>query len=142
MYQGEDVYLAYAPIESAGWSVGIVIPESEIIRPAQQVGAAIAEAQQQLRTQVLAVFALSVVAVLALGAVFCGAADAAAAPAPVRRAAHRRRRSALPYDAGRQRRDRRSGRARSMSMSNALNQKLVELEKNLRAARHAERGLE
>ena len=41
-----------------------------MIGPAQQVGAAIALAQRRLRTQVLAVFALSVVAVLTLGAVF------------------------------------------------------------------------
>ncbi|HEU5090569.1 MAG TPA: cache domain-containing protein, partial [Roseiflexaceae bacterium] len=33
MYQGGNVYLAYAPIPSAGWSVGIVVPESEVIRP-------------------------------------------------------------------------------------------------------------
>src|SRR5215217_101085 len=66
-YQGESVYLAYAPIDSAGWSVGIVIPEAEIIRPAADVGAAIAQGQQRLRDLIIVVVVVSVLAVLALG---------------------------------------------------------------------------
>ena len=69
-YQGESVYLAYAPIDSAGWSVGIVIPEAEIIRPAADVGAAIAQGQQRLRDLIIVVVVASVLAVLALGAIF------------------------------------------------------------------------
>jgi two-component system, sensor histidine kinase and response regulator len=131
MYQGEDVYLAYAPIESAGWSVGIVIPEAEVIGPAQQVGAAIALAQQQLRTQVLAVFALSVVAVLTLGAVF-----AVLLTRPLRQLQSGAQRIAagdLRYRMTPVGNDEIGDLVGSFNvMSNALNQKLVELEKNLR----------
>jgi two-component system, sensor histidine kinase and response regulator len=66
-YQGGNVYLAYAPITNAGWSVGMVIPEEEIIRPAKDVGVAIGDRQQQLRAQVIGLIALSMLAVLALG---------------------------------------------------------------------------
>jgi two-component system sensor histidine kinase/response regulator len=131
-YQGEDVYLAYAPIKSAGWSVGIVIPEAEVIRPAQQVGEAIAETERRLRTQVLAVFGLSVVAVLALGAVF-----SVLLTRPLRQLQSGAQRIAagdLHY------RMRQTGNNDEIGdlvgsfnmMSNALNQKLAELENNLR----------
>jgi two-component system, sensor histidine kinase and response regulator len=131
MYQGEEVYLAYAPIESAGWSVGMVIPESEIIGPAQQVGAAIAEAQWQLRNQVLAVLALSVVAVLTLGAVF-----AVLLTRPLRQLQSGAQRIAagdLRYRMTKVGNDEIGDLVGSFNaMSNALNQKLVELENNLR----------
>ncbi|MEO7913498.1 MAG: cache domain-containing protein [Roseiflexaceae bacterium] len=131
VYQGEDVYLAYAPIESAGWSVGIVIPESEVLRPAQQVGAAIADAQRQLRTQVLAVLALSVVAVLTLGAVF-----SVLLTRPLRQLQSGAQRIAagdLRYRMTQTGNDEIGDLVGSFNvMSNALNQKLVELEKNLR----------
>jgi two-component system sensor histidine kinase/response regulator len=131
VYQGEDVYLAYAPIESAGWSVGIVIPESEVLRPAQQVGAAIADAQRQLRTQVLAVLVLSVVAVLALGAVF-----SVLLTRPLRQLQSGAQRIAagdLRYRMTQTGNDEIGDLVGSFNvMSNALNQKLVELEKNLR----------
>src|SRR5262245_21906668 len=42
-YQGGNVYLAYAPIMNAGWSVGMVIPDNEITRPAEELGASIGE---------------------------------------------------------------------------------------------------
>jgi two-component system sensor histidine kinase/response regulator len=129
-YQGEQVYLAYAPIESAGWSVGIVIPEAEVIRPAQQVGAAIAEAQRKLTTQVLAVLALSVVAVLALGAVF-----SVLLTRPLRQLQSGAQRIAagdLRYRMTQVGNDEIGDLVGSFNvMSNALNQKLVELEKNL-----------
>jgi two-component system sensor histidine kinase/response regulator len=66
-YQGGNVYLAYAPIRNAGWSVGMVIPESEINRPAEELGASIGTRQEQLRAQAIGLFGLSLVAVLALG---------------------------------------------------------------------------
>jgi len=131
VYQGEDVYLAYAPIESAGWSVGIVIPEAEVLRPAQQVGAAIADAQRQLRTQVLAVMALSVVAVLTLGAVF-----SVLLTRPLRQLQSGAQRIAagdLRYRMTQTGNDEIGDLVGSFNvMSNALNQKLVELEQNLR----------
>lgn len=67
LYKGGSVYLAYAPIESAGWSVGIVIPESEIIRPAEEVGQGIERRQEQLRGQITFLFGMGMIAILALG---------------------------------------------------------------------------
>ncbi len=67
-YQGGNIYLAYAPITSAGWSVGMVIPEAEIVRPATAVGASISARQADLRTLILIVFALGLIAVPILGA--------------------------------------------------------------------------
>jgi two-component system sensor histidine kinase/response regulator len=66
-YQGGNVYLAYAPIMNAGWSVGMVIPESEINRPAEELGVSISARQEQLRAQAIGLFGLSLAAVLALG---------------------------------------------------------------------------
>ncbi|MFL5803064.1 MAG: cache domain-containing protein [Roseiflexaceae bacterium] len=66
-YQGGNVYLAYAPITNAGWSIGMVIPEEEVIRLAKEVGAAIGARQEQLRAQVIGLVVLSVLTVLALG---------------------------------------------------------------------------
>jgi two-component system sensor histidine kinase/response regulator len=66
-YQQDNVYLAFAPIENAGWSVGMVIPEREITRPAEMVGTAIAARQNRLRTQSIVVLVASISAVLVLG---------------------------------------------------------------------------
>jgi two-component system, sensor histidine kinase and response regulator len=65
-FEGGDVFLAYAPIATAGWSVGIVIPESEVIRPAQEAGASIAARQNELRTQVIALLLIAMAAIVAL----------------------------------------------------------------------------
>src|SRR4030095_3180930 len=59
-YQGESVYLAYAPIDSTGWSVGIVIPGPEITQPATDVGAAIARGQQRLGNLIVVVVIASI----------------------------------------------------------------------------------
>jgi two-component system sensor histidine kinase/response regulator len=66
-FEGGDVYLAYAPIASSGWSVGIVIPEAEIIRPAQEAGASIAIRQEELRTQVALLLGVALVVIVGLG---------------------------------------------------------------------------
>ncbi|HEX5692203.1 MAG TPA: cache domain-containing protein, partial [Roseiflexaceae bacterium] len=66
-YQQDNVYLAFAPIENAGWSVGIVIPEHDITRPAEDLGAAIGARQDRLRTQSIVLLAVSIGAVLILG---------------------------------------------------------------------------
>ncbi|HET9224385.1 MAG TPA: cache domain-containing protein, partial [Roseiflexaceae bacterium] len=66
-YQGGNVYLAFAPIKNAGWSVAMVIPETEINRPAEELGASLGAGQEQLRAQAIVLFGLSLVAVLALG---------------------------------------------------------------------------
>lgn len=65
-FEGGDVYLAYAPITSSGWSVGIVIPEAEIIRPAQEAGASIAIRQEELRTQVAVLLGVALVVIVGL----------------------------------------------------------------------------
>ncbi len=66
-FDGGDVYLAFAPIESAGWSVGIVTPVSAIVAPADRAGAVIEQRQEELRTQLitLLVLALTIVPLLA-----------------------------------------------------------------------------
>ncbi|MCS6842299.1 MAG: ATP-binding protein [Roseiflexus sp.] len=61
--QNEEVYLAFAPIPSAGWSVGIVVPIAEVIGPAQQVSEVITQRQDVLSGQIILVIALSVVLV-------------------------------------------------------------------------------
>lgn len=66
-YEGTSVYVAYAPIASTGWSVGIVVPEAEIVRPAEEVGAGIMAHQADLRSQVLLLFLLGLVAFPLLG---------------------------------------------------------------------------
>ncbi|HWQ12027.1 MAG TPA: ATP-binding protein [Roseiflexaceae bacterium] len=66
-FQGGNVYLAFAPIDSAGWSVGIVVPEDEIVRPARDVDTLIGRRQSELQNQVLLVLALFMVAVPVLG---------------------------------------------------------------------------
>ncbi|MCS6940532.1 MAG: ATP-binding protein [Roseiflexus sp.] len=64
--QGEEVYLAFAPISSAGWSVGIVIPSTEVTGLAQQVSEVITQRQDVLSGQIVLVIALSVIVVSVL----------------------------------------------------------------------------
>jgi len=66
MLQDEEVYLAFAPIASAGWSVGIVMPVAEVTRFVQQVSEAITWRQETLSGQIVAVIVLSVVVVVVL----------------------------------------------------------------------------
>jgi two-component system sensor histidine kinase/response regulator len=68
-FEGDNAYLAYAPIIGPGWSVAIVVPESEIIRPAEQAGLPIARIQQELRTQAVVLIAFALLAILVLGIV-------------------------------------------------------------------------
>jgi two-component system sensor histidine kinase/response regulator len=63
MIQHEEVYLAFAPIPSAGWSVGIVIPVAEVTGLAQQVSEVITLRQEVLSGQIVLVIVLSVIAV-------------------------------------------------------------------------------
>jgi two-component system sensor histidine kinase/response regulator len=52
--QGEQEYLAFAPIETIGASVGIIVPRSEIVRPVQESGK-------------LVIIALAIIIIIALG---------------------------------------------------------------------------
>jgi two-component system sensor histidine kinase/response regulator len=130
-YQGESVYLAYAPIQTAGWSVGIVIPEAEIIRPAADVGESIAQGQQRLRDLIIVVVFMSVLAVLALGAIF-----SALLTQPIRQlqlGAQRVASGDLQHRLPQVSNDEIGDLILSFNvMTNALNQKLAELEDNLR----------
>jgi two-component system, sensor histidine kinase and response regulator len=131
MMDGENVYLAYAPIQTAGWSVGMVIPEQDILRPAQDVESAIANGQQRLISEVGIVFAASLLAVLTLGAVF-----ATLLTRPIRQlqtGAHRVAAGDLRHRLPEASNDEIGDLVLSFNaMTNALNQKLAELEENLR----------
>jgi two-component system sensor histidine kinase/response regulator len=52
---GDGSYIAYAPIPTAGWSVALVVPADDIVRPAFDTARRIGESQDQLRTQMLLV---------------------------------------------------------------------------------------
>ncbi len=52
--RGEQEYLAFAPIETIGASVGIIVPRSEIVRPVQESGK-------------LVIIALAIIIIIALG---------------------------------------------------------------------------
>lgn len=64
--QGEEVYLAFAPISNAGWSVGIVIPVAEVTGLAQQVSEVITLRQDVLSGQIVMVIVLSAIIVFIL----------------------------------------------------------------------------
>ncbi len=62
-YEQQVSYIAYAPINVAGWSVGMVIPADTIIQPALNTGQRIGESQDRLQRQLtilLAVVALAI----------------------------------------------------------------------------------
>ncbi len=68
-----EVYVAYAPINCTGWSIGIVMPVEEIIAPAlatgQQITVAIEEARNDIDaqlTKVQSVFAIIVAGIILL----------------------------------------------------------------------------
>ncbi|NTW02332.1 MAG: HAMP domain-containing protein, partial [Oscillochloris sp.] len=52
-YNGQPTYIAFAPVPSAGWSVGMVIPANEIIEPALITGQRIGESQDRLKNQLI-----------------------------------------------------------------------------------------
>jgi two-component system sensor histidine kinase/response regulator len=57
-YNGQPTYIAYAPITTAGWSVGMVIPADDIIQPALATGQRIGESQDRLRKQLVILLGL------------------------------------------------------------------------------------
>ncbi|NJM05635.1 HAMP domain-containing protein [Candidatus Gracilibacteria bacterium] len=66
-YEGTAAYLAYAPIASAGWSVGLVIPAEDIEAPALAAGQQIGDSQDRLRHQLLLVLPIIATAVSVVG---------------------------------------------------------------------------
>lgn len=59
-YEGQEAYIAFAPITTAGWSVGLFVPADEVIRPALLTGARIAQRQESLQVQLLVLLMVSV----------------------------------------------------------------------------------
>lgn len=64
--QDRPVYLAFAPIATAGWSVGIIVPETAISNPARQLSSAITLRQEVLSGQIVLVIGASLIAVVVL----------------------------------------------------------------------------
>lgn len=64
---GAPVYLAYAPISTAGWSVALVVPAADIVQPALTTGQRIGESQEQLQRQLIVLLGLMVAATSVLG---------------------------------------------------------------------------
>ncbi|NNJ08709.1 HAMP domain-containing protein [Chloroflexales bacterium ZM16-3] len=62
-YNGQPTYIAYAPIPTAGWSVGMVIPADAIIEPALITGQRIGDSQDRLRNQVVVLLGLIAVGI-------------------------------------------------------------------------------
>lgn len=60
-YDGDNVYIAFAPISSSGWSVGIVTPESDITNTAAAVGGEIGARQAELLRQLSVLLLVTIV---------------------------------------------------------------------------------
>lgn len=63
---GGDRYLAYAPMKTTGWFVGLVLPIDEVVAPARTAGVAIQNKQNQLRSDLIAAFLIACGIVVAL----------------------------------------------------------------------------
>ncbi len=63
---GGDRYLAYAPMETTGWVVGLVLPIDEVVAPARTAGLAIQTKQDQLRNDLIVAFLITCGFVVAL----------------------------------------------------------------------------
>ena len=126
-----DIYMAYAPIEYSGWSVGMVVPESVVSGPAAVVGGAIAERQDGLRSQVYLVMLLSLIALPVAGTVLT-----LLVTRPLRRlqlGAQRITAGDLDYQMSVESNDEIGDLVRSFNaMTMALRQQVAELEDNLR----------
>ncbi|OPX69537.1 MAG: osmolarity sensor protein [Methanoregulaceae archaeon PtaB.Bin056] len=80
-FEGGDRFIAYAPVKSVNWSVGVVMPVDEVIAPALStrqiiLGASfetashITRQQEQLRTTFTGIFLILIVVVIVLSLVF------------------------------------------------------------------------
>ena len=63
---GGDRYLAYAPLRTTGWTVGLVLPIEDVVAPARSAGLAIQAEQDQLRGNLLAVIFVAAGLVVAI----------------------------------------------------------------------------
>ncbi|HEU5012565.1 MAG TPA: cache domain-containing protein [Roseiflexaceae bacterium] len=129
-YQGGNVYLAYAPIPSAGWSVGMVVPQNEVVQLANAVGTDLARRQQRLRADIILVFGV-MMAGIGLGSVIL-TRQITHPLRQLRSSAHRITAGDLHYQVEQVSNDEIGDLAQSFNMMTAsLRQKVVELEENL-----------
>lgn len=68
----EEKYVAYAPIRSTGWSVGIVVPLSSITAPARTTGAKIAAVSSETEAQIRDSIAMMKIAFIAIFGILIG----------------------------------------------------------------------
>ena len=61
---GGDRYLAFAPMKTTGWVVGLVLPIDEVVAPAVQAGNAIQVQQDRLRTNLLIILVATSIAII------------------------------------------------------------------------------
>ena len=64
---GKDRYLAFAPIPSAGFSIGVVIPVSEVRGPINDVEAKMNAENENTKTQMLIIDAIGIIFVIVAG---------------------------------------------------------------------------
>jgi len=69
-YNNKDVYLAYAPISTTGWSVGLIVPVSEIIQSAENIKSDINTATSELSTLIISITVISIILAIVIGFVF------------------------------------------------------------------------
>lgn len=51
-FEEGDKYIAYAPVKSVGWSIGLVLPVESVIAPAQITGSVIRNASEETHTHI------------------------------------------------------------------------------------------
>ncbi|MCU0490773.1 MAG: ATP-binding protein [Chloroflexaceae bacterium] len=66
-YEGASAYIAFAPIQTAGLSVALVIPADAVVQPANAVSASIRQRQDELRTQLLTVLVVLTAVIVVMG---------------------------------------------------------------------------
>ena len=80
-FEGGDRFIAFAPVQSVNWSVGVVMPVDEVIAPAlstrqrilgasEETASHITRQQEQLRTTFTGIFLILVAVVIILSLVF------------------------------------------------------------------------
>ncbi len=66
-YDGIPVYVAFAPMSTAEWSVALVVPVTTIIQPALDTGVRIQQGQAQLQRQLLIVIVVTAILICGIG---------------------------------------------------------------------------
>jgi tetratricopeptide (TPR) repeat protein len=66
---GRDRYLAFAPIRSAGFSIGVVIPVDEVVKPIRDVETRMSSSNEATKNLMLFIDAVAIVMVIGVGVV-------------------------------------------------------------------------